>query len=189
MKTIYLVRHAESKAQSGEDPDEVNPLLSLKGEEQAKALGEQLRTMAVNKVYLSPLLRAWMTFRLADIKPRTTYVTSLLAEEHSGNPGIYRELISSPDPAIFPGDEDDAWELDGIERSRRLLIKLVRDKASTIVCFGHWAIFNRLLQVFLGYEAELTERRLVFENCSISKLLVEPDGARLVEYLNSPTLR
>lgn len=189
MKTIYLVRHAESKSQSGEDPDELNPLLSLRGEEQAKALGEQFKGIKVNKVFLSPLLRAWMTFRLCEIKTRLTCVTSLLIEDYPGRTGVYDELISSPDPAVFPGDEDDAWQMDGEERARRLIVKLVRDKASTIVCFGHWAMFNQLMQVYLGYDHPLTARRLIFDTGSISKLQIEPNGGRLVEYLNSPVLR
>ena len=189
MKTIYLVRHGESKAQSGEDPDEVNPLLSVKGEAQAKALGEQFKQIRVNKIYLSPLLRAWMTYSCSGLKARSVCVTSLLIEDYPGREGVYQDLVASPDPALFPGDEDEAWDLDGVDRSQRLLVKLVRDKASTIVCFGHWGIFNRLLQVFLGYEQPLTSRRVVFDNCHLSKLQIEPDGTRLVSYLNSPELR
>ncbi len=188
MKTIYLVRHGESQSQSGETEDRINPILSSRGEAQAEALAAQFEQIAVNKVFLSPLLRAWMTYRLSGVKPRSVCVTSLLAEDHPHRPNCYAQLLASPDPPIFPGDEDDAWELEGPERGRRLLVKLLKDKAQTIVCFGHLMIFNYLLQVFLGFEHPENKRRIHLDNCRFTKLMVEPDGTRWIYYLNSPTL-
>lgn len=189
MKTIYLIRHGESRSQSGEDADEVNPVLSEKGEQQAEALAQEFVGMTVNKVYLSPLLRAWLTYRICNVQARVTTVTSLLVEDPLRNrEDFYRELMDSPDPAIFPGDEDDAWFVEPRTRAKRLLSKILKDKASTIVCFGHWAIFNQVLQVFLGYEEDVVQRRAVMDNCHVSKLQIEPDGTRLMCYWNRPHL-
>ena len=43
MKPIWLVRHGQSKSQTGEDNDTVNPELSSRGEQQAKRLVEPLK--------------------------------------------------------------------------------------------------------------------------------------------------
>lgn len=153
----------------------------------AEQFGQQLKDqqLAFGRVYLSPLLRAWMTYKIAQPNARATTVTSLLVEEKPGKPDYYKDLIESPDPAIFPGDEDDAWFVDGRTRAKRLLAKLLSEKTNVLLCFGHWAIFNYMLQIFLGYEADVYRRRVVMRNCGISKLVIEPDGTRIIEYWNN----
>lgn len=186
MKCIYLIRHGESQAQSGESADEVNPVLSKKGEKQSEDLRDQLAGTQFGRVFLSPLLRAWMTYKICNVNSRGTTVTSLLIEDNFGREDYYRDLIESPDPAIFPGDADEAWYQDGRARAKRFLQKVSAERSNTIAVFGHWAIFSQILQVFLGFEADIYRRRCVMANCAISKLVVEPDGARVLEFWNSP---
>ncbi len=130
MKTIYLIRTAESTARSGESADEVNPVLSGTGEAQATALAEGFEGINFGRVFMSPLLRSWMTFKLLRLQARATTVSSLLIEEHLGKPDIYRDLVDSPDPALFPGDEDEAWFLDGPTRAELFWQRLASEPSS-----------------------------------------------------------
>ena len=188
MKTLYLINSAENQAQSGESADDVNPILSRRGETQAEALREQFAGLNFGRVYLSPLLRAWMTYKLSGVAARAVTVTSYLVEDPLGRQGFYEALVESDDPAVFPGDEDAAWYVDPRLRAKRFLAKVAKEKVNTLCVFGHWAIFNQVLQTFLGYEDDIHRRRMMLDNCGVAKLIIEPDGSRIVEYWNRSTI-
>lgn len=62
MKTIFLIRHAESVANSGErNPDPNQAELSSFGHQQAEQLAETLRTMDIPAIYYSRFPRTQLT--------------------------------------------------------------------------------------------------------------------------------
>jgi len=78
MKNIWLVRHAESKCQSGETDDSVNPELSDRGKQQASRLSLCFSDTKFDLALISPLARAWQTFTLSEIKTKHSEFDSRL---------------------------------------------------------------------------------------------------------------
>lgn len=60
---LYLVRHAQSQGNTGEDLATGDPDLTKVGSEQARRLGERLKTQRLSRIYASPLRRTQQTAR------------------------------------------------------------------------------------------------------------------------------
>src|SRR5919109_388046 len=58
---LYLVRHAQSQGNTGEDLTSGDADLTDIGREQARRLGERLKTQKIDRVYASPLRRTQQT--------------------------------------------------------------------------------------------------------------------------------
>mgnify|MGYP005837363559 CR=1 FL=1 len=58
---LYLVRHAQSQGNTGEDLVSGDPDLTDVGREQARRLGERMRSQRVDVIYSSPLRRTQQT--------------------------------------------------------------------------------------------------------------------------------
>ena len=58
---LYLVRHAQSQGNTGEDLTTGDPDLTDVGCEQARRLGERLKSQRVDRIYASPLRRTQQT--------------------------------------------------------------------------------------------------------------------------------
>jgi broad specificity phosphatase PhoE len=76
--TLYLVRHAEPAALWGAHPD---PGLSPLGHEQARAVGERLRSLDLRSLITSPLARCQETAApLADMLGQSAMINNAVAE-------------------------------------------------------------------------------------------------------------
>src|SRR6266508_3414029 len=58
---LYLVRHAQSQGNTGEDLTTGDPELTDVGWEQARRLGERLKSQQIDRIYASPLCRTQQT--------------------------------------------------------------------------------------------------------------------------------
>src|SRR3989442_15263742 len=58
---LYLIRHAQSQGNTGEDLTTGDPDLTDVGWEQARRLGQRLKSQKINRVYGSPLRRTQQT--------------------------------------------------------------------------------------------------------------------------------
>ena len=93
MKQIWLVRHGESKAQSGEDSDGCDPELSDLGRKQAKRLIAPLRDIIFDQILVSPLKRAWQTFEFSLAKGRRVEYDSRVVEADWESSGFYDRIL------------------------------------------------------------------------------------------------
>jgi len=65
---LYLIRHAQSQGNTGEDLTTGDPDLTETGFAQAKRLGERMKTQKLDAIYASPLRRTQETaFAIADV--------------------------------------------------------------------------------------------------------------------------
>ena len=79
---LYLVRHAQSQGNTGEDLATGDPDLTDVGWEQARRLGERLKTQRIGRIYASPLRRTQQTASAIaeasrlDVVPKPIYARS-----------------------------------------------------------------------------------------------------------------
>jgi 2,3-bisphosphoglycerate-dependent phosphoglycerate mutase len=86
MKTVYLVRHAESLGNVGPIRQGPDTPLSEKGVKQAKLLAERFKHIHVDKVLVSPFLRT---------KQTAEAIAEVLQKEHEFNDSLIERLRPS----------------------------------------------------------------------------------------------
>ena len=172
---FYLVRHGEtewSRARRHTGPSD--PPLSPAGEAEARALGEHLRGLEVDRVLSSPLTRAVTTAKLAGFGDRVERRDALLEFDY----GDYEGLTSAEIRATHPG-----WDLfrDGCPggetveaaaaRARKLLDSLI-DTEGRIMLFSHGHQLRILTTCYLGLPPDAA-RHLFLGTASLSVLGTE----------------
>lgn len=182
LKQILLVRHGESREQSGQTADGVDPALSRLGERQARALRARLAGMGFDAVYVSPLRRAWQTFGLAGVECRDAMFDSRMIEVE-WFPGFYRDVYGRPPPIARP-DRHAAWAVSIGERLRAFLAELCESTDRRVLVVGHQGVFRRLREAFLGFSGDGEPCGFPLHNASISVLEIDADGRRRVRVWN-----
>ena len=169
---LYLARHGETEwTVTRRHTGRTDVPLTPKGEEQARALGNELAGVKVDRVLSSPMRRAFETARLAGFGDRVE-VTDLLREFDYGE---YEGLTSAeirgrrPDWDLFrdgcPGGETPP---EVAKRVMPLLAELAEADADAIL-FGHGHALRILAVTYLGLEAS-TARFLFLSTGSLSLL-------------------
>jgi broad specificity phosphatase PhoE len=172
---LYLVRHGETEwSRARRHTGRSDLPLSPVGEAEAKALGDHLRGLEVNRVLSSPMRRAVMTATLAGFGDRLELTDALLEFDY----GEYEGLTTPQIRAARPG-----WDLfrDGCpggetveaatERARPLLDRLVAEGGRSLL-FGHGHQLRILAACFLGLPPE-GARHLFLGTASLSVLGIE----------------
>jgi broad specificity phosphatase PhoE len=172
---LYLVRHGETEwSRARRHTGRSDLPLSPVGEAEAKALGDHLRGLEVDRVLSSPLHRATATATLAGFGDRLELTDALLEFDY----GEYEGLTSPQIRAIRPG-----WDLfrDGCpggetveaatERVRPLVEELVAADGRSLL-FGHGHLLRILAACFLGLPPEAA-RHLFLGTASLSVLGIE----------------
>jgi broad specificity phosphatase PhoE len=84
MKTIYLIRHAESEFNLAHDQglcdDRKDSDLTSTGEDQAKQLGKDLSEIQFDLILVSPLKRAQRTYELSNLHGDKYLISNLIRE-------------------------------------------------------------------------------------------------------------
>ena len=184
---IYLVRHGESMAQTGEEPG-INTGLSEKGREQAAHLGKVLDDIYFDEIRISPLLRARETFEFSGIERSGVIFDSRLVEvmpEHA-----YDELLPYAYPQYGKSDIYNAWNINIASRVQSFLDEILKGGAETILVIGHGMALSTLLRVFLGADTETAPNCYCFMNNAAVSLVDynEISGDRRLLAWNSATL-
>lgn len=182
-KRILLVRHGESREQSGESTDGVDPILSTRGERQIGTLRQRLAPLHFDIVHISPLARAAKTFARAGIRCKKAVYDSRVIEIE-WRAGWYTAL---PTGVLPPGPEPDrhnAWLIPTYERVASFLAEVIAAEERLIAVIGHQGIFRCLAELFLELPHNGEPIRLQSDNCSISELKVSGNGDRSVRYWN-----
>jgi len=178
LKQIWLIRHGESRSQTAEEVG-LDAALSIRGESQAARLQSRLAEVTFDRVLVSPLQRARQTFESAAVECGTVLFDSRIIECSFG--WSYETLLPyAPPPGAEP-DPHDAWLTDPVERARSVCEELTSLDVQRILLVGHWAIFNLVLQWFLGNPDPRepirgqTQRSAVMDNCGISILGIDDE--------------
>jgi broad specificity phosphatase PhoE len=171
---LYLVRHGETEwSRARRHTGRTDVPLSPVGEAEAKALGQHLRGLEVDRVLSSPLARATDTARLAGFGDRLETADALLEFDY----GDYEGLTSRQIRAARPG-----WDLfrDGCPggetveaaaaRARGLLAELAADVRALLFSHGHQ--LRILAACYLGLPPEAA-RHLFLGTASLSVLGTE----------------
>ena len=183
MARIWLIRHGESRAQSGEDRDVRDPELSEKGRDQAVRLKGALAGVRFDRALVSPLRRAWQTFELSGIDAAEAQYDSRLVE-HPWDFDGYAALLPLELPSIAAPDRHAAFDLPTVQRARALVAELGVGEECDVALFSHWGLLSRLLLVFLGADAEDWLLQPSLGNTAIALLEVKPAGERVIRRWN-----
>ena len=169
---LYLIRHGETEwSRARRHTGRTDLPLSPAGEAEAKALGQHLRSLEVDRVLSSPLTRATATAQLAGFGDRVELTDTLLEFDY----GDYEGLTSAEIRATHPG-----WDLfrDGCPggetvetaaaRARKLLDSLT-DTEGRVMLFSHGHQLRILTARYLGLPPDAA-RHLFLGTASLSVL-------------------
>lgn len=169
---LYLVRHGETEwSRVRRHTGRTDLPLSPVGEAEARALGQHLRGLEVDRVLSSPLTRARATAELAGFGDRLELTDALLEFDY----GEYEGLTTAEIRAARPG-----WNLfrDGCPggetvetaaaRARKLLDSLT-DTEGRIMLFSHGHQLRILTARYLGLPPDAA-RHLFLGTASLSVL-------------------
>jgi broad specificity phosphatase PhoE len=189
---LYLVRHAQSHGNTGEDLTTGDPELTDIGWEQAKRLGKRLKTQRLSHIYASPLRRTQQTASaIADAsglevstKPdlrevelgQADYDIRLLPEKERAK--VAKLILSQGTWDAFPGSE-------GSDVARKRVRDVIHEIVDThpgerLVVVAHAAFIQTFVSVVLG-----VQRDFVFYpfNASITSIRAK-DGRFVLWRLN-----
>ncbi len=172
---LYLIRHGETEwSRARRHTGRTDLPLSPAGEAEARALGQHLRGLEVDRVLSSPLTRARATAELAGFGDRVELIDALLEFDY----GDYEGLTTPEIHASRPG-----WDLfrDGCPggetveaaaaRAQKLLDGLT-DAEGRIMLFSHGHQLRILTTCYLGLPPDAA-RHLFLGTASLSVLGVE----------------
>jgi broad specificity phosphatase PhoE len=157
---IYLVRHGETEwSRARRHTGRTDLPLSPVGEAEAKALGQHLRGLEVDRVLSSPMTRAVTTARLAGFGDRLETSDALLEFDY----GDYEGLTTAQIRAARPG-----WDLfrDGCPGGETVEDAAARARA---LLFSHGHLLRILAACRLGLPPEAA-RHLFLGTASLSVL-------------------
>jgi len=172
---LYLIRHGETEwSRARRHTGRTDLPLSPAGEAEARALGQHLRGLEVDRVLSSPMTRATATAALAGFGDRVELNDPLLEVDYGECEGRTTAEIRASRPGwdLFrdgcPGGETVE---DAAARARGLLEDLA-DSDGRVLLFSHGHQLRILTTVFLGLPPA-TARHLFLGTASLSVLGVE----------------
>jgi probable phosphoglycerate mutase len=172
---LYLIRHGETEwSRARRHTGRTDLPLSPAGEAEARALGQHLRGLEVDRVLSSPMTRATATAALAGFGDRVELTDTLLEVDYGECEGRTTAEIRASHPGwdLFrdgcPGGETVE---DAAARARGLLEDLA-DSDGRVLLFSHGHQLRILTTVFLGLPPA-TARHLFLGTASLSVLGVE----------------
>jgi probable phosphoglycerate mutase len=192
---LCLVRHgetawnAEHRLQGWTDIP-----LNQEGERQAQALAAELRGVAFDAIFASPLQRAWRTAQaVAEMRPALPFLSDpRLRERHHGAwQGLTRDEIAERDPLqhallerrcptyLPPGGESMETFAD---RVRAVMDALRREHASTpagaLLVVAHGGVLDVVYRLATGQDM-VSPRQTVLPNAAINWLVADECGWRV----------
>lgn len=183
IKTITLIRHGESKEQSGEVNDGMNPELSQLGIRQSERLRKRLQNQLFDLALVSPLDRAFKTFEIASPQTKNAELDSRLIEiDYVEN--WYKPMAGySPNPT-FKSRNNSSWLNPIKNRTEEFVDELVSLDYKDIVVFGHQGIFKHLIAQWLEIPVKNIIHNLILDNTCLTGLALDESSNKIVEYIN-----
>ncbi|MEY2440756.1 MAG: 2,3-bisphosphoglycerate-dependent phosphoglycerate mutase [bacterium] len=188
---IMLVRHGASQAAVEGQPFELlegqaDPPLSPEGLAQAKAVATFLADKSMEALFITPLCRTAQTAQaIAEATGLEPVVIAELREVHLGelDGGAFRIALHAGDPVVQEVFAQERWDVipgaepmeDLAERARAGIERIVASvpAGATVAAIVHGGIIGELCH------QATASKRFAFthaDNCSITRLIVFPDG-------------
>lgn len=196
MLSVYLLRHGETSmnADGNRYCGRTDIGLTEKGEAQARQVRDQLKGLAIDQVYSSPLQRAYLTASIASGNREVMKDERLIEVDFGIWEGKTREEFIAEEPAIWH-----AWCADpehapagGNGETAGIVVKRVDDffkeafekhKNGNIMVVGH----NGINRLYLAYKLGMPlkdYRKIVQENSSITLFTLDEQGDISLKLLN-----
>ncbi len=189
---LYLIRHAQSHGNTGDDLTSGDPDLSEVGREQARRLGVRMRDQRLDAIYASPLRRTQATARGIARESNLQVITrDELVEVSLGSDDVDVRFLPEHEQkeVAFRVSEDGTWDaFPGSEgsaaaraRVTRVMDEIVREHpGERVAVVAHAAFIQTYVSVVLGIR-----RDFVFYpfNASIASIRAKGDR-RVIWRLN-----
>lgn len=163
---LYLVRHAQSQGNTGEDLTTGDPDLTDVGWEQARRLGERLSSQRIDRIYASPLRRTQQTataiagasslqvLSKEDLREvvlgQADYDIRLLPKKEQES--VAKLIMSEGTWDAFPGSEGSEHAR---KRVRDVIHEIVDDHpGERLVLVSHAGFIQTFVSVILGVERD-----------------------------------
>jgi broad specificity phosphatase PhoE len=177
-KYIWLVRHAESRGNTGHECD-IDPPLSPLGEDQARTLHRGLGHLTFTRVYVSPLKRARQTLELSGLPLDRVVFDSRIIEWRME--GAYEPYLPYPaTPDYGAPDRHDAWRTPWSQRIAGFAREIARLEFEHILVVTHGGASIELTRAFLAGDDYAHGKTLTplhyLHNTGIAQLRLSPDG-------------
>lgn len=194
MKEIYLTRHGstvwnlEKRLQGSGDSE-----LTEGGLNQAKELGKRINDLSINKIYTSPIKRAYRTANI--IKGDNNIAVIAYDELREMNFGEYegyieKELLNEGRgkeiQRVFNGELD--VRIPGGETLREvynrvkiILDKIIEEDNDTILIVAHGITLKAMLCYF---QKTLEFPNFIMGQATLTKILVDDNKNFIIEYMN-----
>jgi len=160
---LYLIRHAQSQGNTGEDLTTGDPDLTEVGYEQAKRLGLRMKEQKLDVIYASPLRRTQETaFAIADhlgldVIPRHDLVEVVMGradldirkmpEEEQAH--IARGVVEDGTWDAFPGSEGSAYARNRIKTAIDEIVAAHPGERVAVVC--HAGVIQTYVSIVLDH--------------------------------------
>ncbi len=190
--SIYLIRHAESEANKENvfQGSGLSTNLTPLGRSQAALLGRHVKGLDIEKLYSSPLHRAFQTASIAFGTESVKVVDDMRERSFGKLEGMGIDAVRKKYPELMKSYEN-SGSLPGVgaeskkalqERAWKALDMIIRgNTGSTIAVVAHGALIQSLLARVLGMPLA-NMRKIRQFNCGVNKLTFGGDAR--VEYLN-----
>jgi broad specificity phosphatase PhoE len=177
IRRLWLLRHAESKAQTGEDAT-IDPDLTPRGEAQAARVANALADIPFDRIMISPLRRARRTFELSGLPREKASLDSRLLE-WTPDPTDYQELLPCDvGDSELAGDVHNAWTIPFDERLQAVLREVTETEEENLLLVSHFGYLSALLKYFMIGRHEQDFPRCATANTGISVLAFGPESGR-----------
>ena len=191
MGTLLIARHGETHwNHQGKIQGHSDISLSEQGIQQARCLGERLRSVSVDAAYCSDLLRASETAEISlEGRDVPLHRTPLLREYHKGAfEGLTNQQIQEQFPHQYPTylTKDLDFAPEGGESTRAVSVRVSgiiteiknRHPEETVLVVGHGGSLRAAMTSLLGMSLE-ANWRFFFANCALTIVDTYPDNAVL----------
>ena len=179
VKYIWLVRHAESLGNTGQESD-LDPPLTPRGQQQAKRLAEALEGVRFERIYLSPLKRTRDTFERSGVRTGDIqYDTRILEWRAEGAYGELLPYMGLPDYA-HP-DPHEAWMTPFSERIQSFADEIRMLDVDHILVVTHGGAAVGLANALVGRAPYASPRHLglhPMNNTGIGQFRLSRDGEK-----------
>jgi broad specificity phosphatase PhoE len=175
LPTIYLARHGETEwSLSGKHTGLTDIPLTVKGENNARQLGQRLHELTFDQVWTSPLSRARRTCELAGFGDRAQIAADLVEWDYGDYEGRRTAEIRQerPDWLLFRDGCPNGESFAALAARADRVIARLRSVGGDVLLFGH-SHFSRILAArWLGLAVE-NARLFILGTASLSALSYE----------------
>ena len=172
LKSIYLIRHGQTSwSVSGQHTSRTEIPLTALGEQQARTLGDRLRTVTFDHIWVSPRLRAQRTLQLMELKTLPSIEEDLREWDYGDYEGRTSADIAKDNPQWnlwTDGCPNGEKPSDVSQRCDRLIERL-RSLSGAVALFSHGHFCCALATRWIGLPI-VNGQHLILDPASLSIL-------------------